>query len=153
MIERQPEEQSSIKQQLIRKQFEEQPSIKQPLIEKQSDEQPSNEQELIEQQPVTTHSTNRMICIRTELTNEEKKKIHNQSCTRKQRARCYRHEVIRRNIDNRFSYTDMKDILKRLQWRARVVFWGVAINSGSVKQISSEYEKCNLILVYYLFLF
>jgi hypothetical protein len=51
---------------------------------------------------------------RTELTELEKKKIHNRTCTIKQRQRCYRNEIIRQDIDNRFSATSIKKILKDL---------------------------------------
>ena len=68
---------------------------------------PSNEQQKISNQSTRNRT-------QTDITEDEKKKIHNRTCTRKQRMRCYQHEIIKKNIDNRFSYTDMKKILKRL---------------------------------------
>jgi hypothetical protein len=59
-------------------------------------------------------SSNQVIYNRQQLTKEEKKKMHNRNCTLKQRKRCYRIEIIRRNIDNRFSITKIKQILKQL---------------------------------------
>ena len=49
-----------------------------------------------------------------DLTEDQKKKLHNRICTIKQRMRCYQHEITKKNIENRFNYTDMKMILKRL---------------------------------------
>ena len=46
------------------------------------------------------------------LTAEERRKIHNRSCTRKQRRRAYRRELIFRNVDHRFSITKIKKILR-----------------------------------------
>ncbi|CAF4549717.1 unnamed protein product, partial [Rotaria sp. Silwood2] len=42
------------------------------------------------------------------LTKEERKKIHNRSCTLKQRKKHYRYEIIRRGIDHRFTITKIK---------------------------------------------
>ncbi|CAF1102795.1 unnamed protein product [Rotaria sordida] len=47
-----------------------------------------------------------------QLSQEEKKKIHNRSCTIKQRRRYYQHEIIIKNIDKRFKIREIKDILK-----------------------------------------
>ncbi len=49
----------------------------------------------------------------TTLTKEEKRKIHNRSCTRKQRARYYRHEIVYHNIDRRFRTRKIKRILRQ----------------------------------------
>ena len=46
------------------------------------------------------------------LTVEQRKKIHNRSCTVKQRQRAYQKELIFRNIEKRFSITQIKKILK-----------------------------------------
>ena len=43
----------------------------------------------------------------------EKKKQRNRMCTIKQRTRNYRHEIMRRNIDRRFSISIVKEILRR----------------------------------------
>lgn len=45
------------------------------------------------------------------LSKEDRHRIHNRSCTRKQRRRAYQHELIFRNIDRRFSITKIKKIL------------------------------------------
>ena len=47
-----------------------------------------------------------------QLTADERRIIHNRSCTLKQRKRLYTHVIIRRNIDPRFRITDIKNILK-----------------------------------------
>ena len=49
---------------------------------------------------------------RPQLTADERRIIHNRSCTVKQRKRLYKHVIIRRNIDPRFRITDIKHILK-----------------------------------------
>ncbi|CAF2168521.1 unnamed protein product [Rotaria magnacalcarata] len=46
-----------------------------------------------------------------ELTSAQKKKIHNRSCTIKQRYSYYRHELTFRNIDRRFTIRKIKNIL------------------------------------------
>ncbi|CAF1441002.1 unnamed protein product [Rotaria sp. Silwood1] len=48
-----------------------------------------------------------------QLTEEEKRKIHNRTCTRKQRIRYYRNEIQRRNIDKRFKIRNIKRILRQ----------------------------------------
>jgi len=46
------------------------------------------------------------------LSAEERKKIHNQTCTRKQRQRYYKHQITIRNFDRRFKLSHVKQILK-----------------------------------------
>ncbi|CAF3266164.1 unnamed protein product [Rotaria sp. Silwood2] len=43
---------------------------------------------------------------------EQRKRIHNRSCTLKQRRRYYQSEIIIKNIDKRFTIREIKDILK-----------------------------------------
>ncbi|CAF4782192.1 unnamed protein product, partial [Rotaria magnacalcarata] len=59
----------------------------------------------------TIHSSNNPTNL-APLTIDEKRKIHNRSCTLKQRKKLYRHEFIRRGIDNRFSISQIKQILR-----------------------------------------
>lgn len=47
------------------------------------------------------------------LTIEERKKIHNRSTTLKQRIRSYKHEIIQRHIDKRFTISDIKNVLRQ----------------------------------------
>jgi len=49
---------------------------------------------------------------KTKLSAEERKRIHNRACTRKQRQRYYRCEIIRRNVDRRFTPKKVKTILR-----------------------------------------
>ena len=46
------------------------------------------------------------------LSAEQRKKIHNRSCTLRQRRRLYQNEIILRNIDRRFTITTIKQILQ-----------------------------------------
>ncbi|CAF1575156.1 unnamed protein product [Rotaria magnacalcarata] len=48
------------------------------------------------------------------LTREQRKRIHNRSCTLKQRNRYYRNELIFYNIDHRFTIQRIKSILRQL---------------------------------------
>ena len=48
----------------------------------------------------------------TKLSAEERKRIHNRACTRKQRQRYYRCEIIKRNADRRFTPKKVKIILR-----------------------------------------
>ncbi|CAF3549239.1 unnamed protein product, partial [Rotaria sp. Silwood2] len=50
---------------------------------------------------------------RNPLTIQERKKIHNRSKTLKQRQRSYKHEIVQRDIDKRFTITDIKNILRQ----------------------------------------
>ncbi|CAF4673538.1 unnamed protein product, partial [Rotaria sp. Silwood2] len=50
---------------------------------------------------------------RNPLTIQERKKIHNRSNTLKQRQRSYKHEIIQRDIDKRFTITNIKNILRK----------------------------------------
>lgn len=49
------------------------------------------------------------------LSAEERKRIHNRSCTRKQRTRQYKHQIVKRNIYHRFTITDIKKILRKYE--------------------------------------
>jgi len=48
----------------------------------------------------------------TKLSAEERKRIHNRACTIKQRKRYYQCEIIRRNVDRRFTPKKVKTILR-----------------------------------------
>ncbi|CAF0768874.1 unnamed protein product [Adineta steineri] len=50
-----------------------------------------------------------------ELYEQERKKIHNRSCTIKQHRRYYRNELIFKDIDQRFTLKQIKTILKQHQ--------------------------------------
>ncbi|CAF4578121.1 unnamed protein product [Rotaria sp. Silwood2] len=50
---------------------------------------------------------------RNPLTIQERKRIHNRSNTLKQRQRSYKHEIIQRDIDKRFTITDIKNVLRQ----------------------------------------
>ncbi|CAF1481892.1 unnamed protein product [Rotaria sordida] len=58
---------------------------------------------------------------REELTVEQRKKIHNRSCTLRQRKRYYNHELILRNIYPRFRIQQIKSILKQIDIEFRAV--------------------------------
>ncbi|CAF3999830.1 unnamed protein product, partial [Rotaria sordida] len=62
-----------------------------------------------------------------QLSQEEKKKIHNRSCTIKQRRRYYQHEIIIKNIDKRFKIREIKDILRH----KNISFFAVNISTSS----------------------
>ncbi|CAF1213809.1 unnamed protein product [Rotaria sordida] len=47
------------------------------------------------------------------LNKEQRKKIHNRTCTLKQRKKYYRHKIIKHNIDHRFTITNIKTILRQ----------------------------------------
>jgi hypothetical protein len=64
----------------------------------------TNDNQITNQQQV--HTT------QSQLSPEERKRIHNRSCTIKQRRRYYKNEIIIKNIDKRFTYEEIKDILK-----------------------------------------
>ena len=77
----------------------------------------TNETQLTNQQHIRLepeeHERERIPETETEeLSAEERKRIHNRSCTRKQRRRYYANEIIIKNIDDRFSIRAIKDILK-----------------------------------------
>jgi len=50
---------------------------------------------------------------RQELTEEERRRIHNRSCTVKQRRRMYKHTITCRHFDPRFRIKDVKKILRK----------------------------------------
>ncbi|CAM4822270.1 unnamed protein product [Rotaria magnacalcarata] len=78
-------------------------------------EQISDDENIPQTPPInlsqTIHSSNNPTNM-SPLTIDEKRKIHNRSCTLKQRKKLYRHEFIRRGIDNRFSISQIKQILR-----------------------------------------
>ena len=76
------------------------------IVEEEQRRSPITEQ----RDPIFTHSSASV--HRTEM---EKKKRRNHRCTIKQRIRNYRHEIIRRNIDRRFSISMVKEILRRYE--------------------------------------
>ena len=69
------------------------------------------------------------------MTSEEKRQIHKRSCTLKQRKRLYKHEIIRRGIDRRFTITDIKQILRQHS----IKFCAVNITTSSVTHRTSLY--------------
>ncbi|CAF1177876.1 unnamed protein product [Rotaria sordida] len=62
-----------------------------------------------------------------QLTKEEKHKIHNRSCTLKQRKRYYQHGIKCRNIDKRFTIRNIKDILRQ----HRISFTAINFSTSS----------------------
>ncbi|CAF1282737.1 unnamed protein product [Rotaria sordida] len=48
-----------------------------------------------------------------ELSAEERKKLHNRTCTLKQRTRYFHHKITKKNIDKRFTIKQIKKILKQ----------------------------------------
>jgi hypothetical protein len=56
-----------------------------------------------------------------ELSAERKRKLHNRTCTIKQRRRYYRHELIFEDIDRHFTIKQIKMILKQQQISVYVV--------------------------------
>ncbi|CAF3398651.1 unnamed protein product [Rotaria sp. Silwood2] len=68
----------------------------------------------IQQSPSTSRISTYLLPIHEQLSEAERRKIHNRSCTIRQRRRYYRHEIIRRNIDGRFTITQIKNILRQL---------------------------------------
>ncbi|CAF5174316.1 unnamed protein product, partial [Rotaria magnacalcarata] len=63
-----------------------------------------------------------------QLSNEERKKIHNRTCTIKQRRRYYQYEIICRNIDRRFSISDIKRILQQHNILFNLINFSSSIN-------------------------
>jgi hypothetical protein len=72
---------------------------------------------------------------RLELTSEQRRKIHNRRCTIKQRNRAYQCEIIRRNIDRRFSIRQIKQILDQ----QHVSFAAVNVTTSTVTGKTSLY--------------
>ena len=88
----------------------------------------------IPQSPSTSRTSTRFLLIREELSEAERRKIHNRSCTLRQRRRHYRHEIIRRNIDRRFTITQVKTVLRQLH----IPFNAINISRSSIT------HKCSL---------
>ncbi|CAF3861592.1 unnamed protein product [Rotaria sp. Silwood1] len=83
------------------------------------------------------------------LSKEERKRIHNRTCTKKQRKKNFQHEIIIRNIDRRFPIKKIKKILRQRS----IEFSGVNTSKSSRpdrkhlyigiknKHLLSEYEQ------------
>jgi hypothetical protein len=80
----------------------------------QSSNRNSSSTSTINPAPSTHHPSTQLNSDREQLTDAQKKKIHNRSCTLKQRRRYYRNEIIRRGIDDRFTINRIKGILRQL---------------------------------------
>ena len=101
------------------------------------------------QKNLASHETDNRI----ELTKEECKRIHNRSCTLKQRQKYYRHEIIKRDIDRRFTITDIKTILQQydIQFSAintttsrskqRILFIGIK-NERMLRMYEERLKHC-----------
>ncbi|CAF3558459.1 unnamed protein product, partial [Rotaria sp. Silwood2] len=72
---------------------------------------------------------------RTNISNEEKRKIHNRTCTLKQRKKLYKYEIIRRGIDRRFTITLIKKILREHS----INFGALNISTSSLTNRTSLY--------------
>ncbi|CAF1461673.1 unnamed protein product [Rotaria sp. Silwood1] len=73
------------------------------------------------------------------LTEEERKKIHNRSCTLKQRKKLYKYEIIRRGIDRRFTITQIKKILRERS----INFGALNISTSTLTNRTSLYIGIN----------
>ncbi|CAF3502743.1 unnamed protein product [Rotaria sp. Silwood2] len=69
------------------------------------------------------------------LTKEDRKKIHNRSCTLKQRKKYNKYEIIRRNIDPRFKIGMIKNILRKND----ISFTAINTSTSSVTHKTSLY--------------
>ncbi|CAF3015955.1 unnamed protein product [Rotaria sp. Silwood2] len=88
----------------------------------------------------TTQSTNQTLTDEEPeqnepLSKEERKKIHNRTCTLKQRRHYYRCEIIRRNIDRRFSICEIKNILRQ----NNILFYVINISTSSINHNKTLY--------------
>jgi hypothetical protein len=54
------------------------------------------------------------VITQEQLTNAQKRKIHNHSYAIRQRRRCYKHEIVCSNIDPGFKITTIKSILRQI---------------------------------------
>jgi hypothetical protein len=72
----------------------------------------NEEQILIEQQPLIVEPEQILMTQTLALTEEQRRKIHNRSCTIKQRHRSFRYELTFYNAYYRFSYRKIKSILR-----------------------------------------
>ncbi|CAF4379826.1 unnamed protein product, partial [Rotaria sordida] len=61
----------------------------------------------------TTTNTSTKPKYKKELSAEERKKLHNKTCTLKQRKRYFRFQITREDIDKRFTVKQIKTILKQ----------------------------------------
>lgn len=64
---------------------------------------------------LTTSSNHPSTSTQQQLSLQERKRVHNHTCTLKQRRRAYQNEIICKNIDWRFSITNIKQILQQQQ--------------------------------------
>ncbi|CAF3894331.1 unnamed protein product [Rotaria sordida] len=82
------------------------------------------------EQSISTHPPQ----VHTELTSEQKKKIHNKTCTLRQRQRCYKHELIFKNIDRRFTIRKIKNILRQ----HNISFYANAVNTSISRKTNKK---------------
>ena len=66
---------------------------------------------------------------RSQLTVEQRRKIHNRTCTLKQRRRYYQHQITIENVDRRFSIRTIKNVLRS----KRVPFFAVNVTKSSAE--------------------
>ncbi|CAF1177822.1 unnamed protein product [Rotaria sordida] len=87
----------------------------------------NNEQQLQQTSPVEHNPIHIKSQQHTQqLTKEERHKIHNRTCTLKQRKRYYQREIQRRNIDKRFKIRNIKKILRQ----HRILFTAVNFSTS-----------------------
>ncbi|CAF1654264.1 unnamed protein product [Rotaria magnacalcarata] len=109
-------------------------------IEPISSDESEPEREPEEQQSQRTVTFNTPLSIlepkkHEQLSNEERKKIHNRTCTIKQRHRYYRHELTFRNIDRRFTIRKIKNILRQYD----ISFYAVNISTSTTTNTKQLY--------------
>ncbi|CAF3385035.1 unnamed protein product [Rotaria sp. Silwood2] len=86
------------------------------------------------EQSTSTHTSIHPPQVHTELTPEQKKKIHNKTCTLRQRQRCYKHELIFKDIDRRFSIRKIKTILRQ----HNISFYPNAVNTSISRKTNKK---------------
>ncbi|CAF1115710.1 unnamed protein product [Rotaria sordida] len=84
---------------------------------------------------INNSSHNEFQYERANISNEQKRKIHNRTCTLKQRKKLYKHEIIRRGIDRRFTITLVKKILRERS----INFGALNISTSSLTNRTSLY--------------
>ncbi|CAM4942785.1 unnamed protein product [Rotaria socialis] len=109
-------------------------------IEPISSDESEPEREPEEQQSQRTVTFNTPLSIlepkkHEQLSNEERKKIRNRTCTIKQRHRYYRHELTFRNIDRRFTIRKIKNILRQYD----ISFYAVNVSTSTTTNTKQLY--------------
>ncbi|CAF1248707.1 unnamed protein product [Rotaria sordida] len=88
-----------------------------------------------QQTNINKPSNNELQHERANISNEQKRKIHNRTCTLKQRKKLYKYEIIRRGIDRRFTITLVKEILRERS----INFGALNISTSSLTNRTSLY--------------